>query len=146
MSRTLLRVSRRLAIKQLPPALAVDVTQAGNGVEALAALGVDLIWLTPFYRSAQVDFGYDVIDHLAVDPGAGTLEEGLGVQVTAPEEVHRSLDDERDDHGEEQGLPGVQKVERCHRVPLSSCGVQGPCTSPGLRTPHPGKPRRCWTG
>jgi len=36
-------------------------------------LGVDAIWLSPFYDSPGVDFGYDVADHTAVDPRMGTL-------------------------------------------------------------------------
>src|SRR5262245_28787254 len=39
----------------------------------LADLGVDAIWLSPFYRSPMVDGGYDVADHRAVDPDFGTL-------------------------------------------------------------------------
>jgi len=39
----------------------------------LADLGVDAIWLSPFYTSPMVDFGYDVSDHTAVDPVFGTL-------------------------------------------------------------------------
>ncbi|HTX33930.1 MAG TPA: alpha-glucosidase [Bryobacteraceae bacterium] len=48
-----------------------------NGVTAhldyLKDLGVDGIWLTPFYPSPQVDFGYDVTDYSAIDPQYGTM-------------------------------------------------------------------------
>ncbi|HKG17238.1 MAG TPA: alpha-amylase family glycosyl hydrolase [Solirubrobacteraceae bacterium] len=37
------------------------------------SLGVDAIWLSPFYRSPMADFGYDVSDHTDVDPLFGTL-------------------------------------------------------------------------
>jgi alpha-glucosidase len=37
-------------------------------------LGVDAIWVNPFYRSPMVDGGYDVVDHQAVDPRLGTLD------------------------------------------------------------------------
>ncbi|MGD9958168.1 glycoside hydrolase family 13 protein [Nocardioides sp.] len=41
----------------------------------LAELGVDAIWLTPFYTSPQHDHGYDVADYLDVDPRFGTLDD-----------------------------------------------------------------------
>jgi trehalose-6-phosphate hydrolase len=39
----------------------------------IASLGVDYIWLNPFYPSPQRDNGYDVSDYCAVDPRFGTL-------------------------------------------------------------------------
>ncbi|GAA4258441.1 glycoside hydrolase family 13 protein [Dactylosporangium darangshiense] len=56
----------------------------------LADLGVDAIWLTPFFRSPMVDGGYDVSDYRDVDPSFGTLADfdamlaaahGLGLRV-----------------------------------------------------------------
>ncbi|MGW0749510.1 glycoside hydrolase family 13 protein [Streptomyces sp. NPDC002587] len=41
----------------------------------LARLGVDAVWLTPFYVSPQADGGYDVADHRAVDPLFGDLSD-----------------------------------------------------------------------
>ncbi|UWZ37434.1 glycoside hydrolase family 13 protein [Dactylosporangium roseum] len=41
----------------------------------LADLGVDAVWLSPFYRSPMVDGGYDVADYCAVDPIFGTLRD-----------------------------------------------------------------------
>lgn len=38
-------------------------------------LGVDAIWLSPFYPSPMADFGYDISDHTGVDPMFGTLED-----------------------------------------------------------------------
>ncbi|WP_309030694.1 alpha-amylase family glycosyl hydrolase, partial [Streptomyces alfalfae] len=39
----------------------------------LSDLGVDAVWLSPFYASPQADAGYDVADYRAVDPVFGTL-------------------------------------------------------------------------
>ncbi len=41
----------------------------------LKDLGVDAIWLSPFYRSPQKDAGYDVSDYVSVDPLFGTLDD-----------------------------------------------------------------------
>jgi alpha-glucosidase len=42
---------------------------------AASSLGVDAVWLSPFYPSPLADFGYDVADYLDVDPTLGTLAE-----------------------------------------------------------------------
>ncbi|CAN5786832.1 alpha-amylase family glycosyl hydrolase [soil metagenome] len=42
-------------------------------LDHLAWLGIDAIWLSPFYRSPMADFGYDVSDYCDVDPLFGTL-------------------------------------------------------------------------
>jgi alpha-glucosidase len=42
-------------------------------LDHLAWLGVDAVWLSPFYRSPMRDFGYDISDHTDVDPLFGTL-------------------------------------------------------------------------
>ncbi len=39
----------------------------------VASLGVDAIWISPFYRSPMLDFGYDVSDYRDVDPMFGSL-------------------------------------------------------------------------
>ncbi|WP_165986333.1 glycoside hydrolase family 13 protein [Streptomyces sp. YIM 98790] len=39
----------------------------------LAQLGVDAVWLSPFYASPQADAGYDVADYRAIDPMFGEL-------------------------------------------------------------------------
>jgi alpha-glucosidase len=70
-------------IYQIYPLSFKDTT--GNGVGDLrgvierlgylsGTLGIDAIWLSPFYRSPMADFGYDVADHTDVDPLFGSLE------------------------------------------------------------------------
>ncbi len=41
----------------------------------LAELGVDAVWITPFYVSPGLDHGYDVADYKAIDPMHGTLDD-----------------------------------------------------------------------
>ncbi|WP_246060780.1 glycoside hydrolase family 13 protein [Nocardioides dongxiaopingii] len=49
----------------------------------LRDLGVDAVWITPFYRSPQHDHGYDVADYLDVDPLFGTLADADELVATA---------------------------------------------------------------
>ncbi len=50
-----------------------DLRGVTTRLDHLAALGVDAVWLSPFYRSPQNDAGYDVSDYCDVDPMFGTL-------------------------------------------------------------------------
>jgi len=50
-----------------------DLAGIAARLEHLAWLGVDAVWLSPFYRSPMRDFGYDIADHADVDPIFGTL-------------------------------------------------------------------------
>ncbi|MER7761363.1 glycoside hydrolase family 13 protein [Streptomyces sp. NPDC097619] len=45
----------------------------------LKDLGVDAVWLSPFYASPQADAGYDVADYRAIDPMFGTLHDADAV-------------------------------------------------------------------
>jgi len=50
-----------------------DLPGITSRLDHLKWLGVDALWLTPFYPSPQKDHGYDVADYYDVDPGYGTL-------------------------------------------------------------------------
>jgi alpha-glucosidase len=56
-----------------------DLTGIRDHLADLAWLGVDALWLSPFYRSPMADFGYDVSDYCDVDPLFGTLAEFDGL-------------------------------------------------------------------
>jgi alpha-glucosidase len=69
------------AIYQIYPRSFADTNGDGVGdlpgvtkhLDYVASLGVDAIWLSPFFTSPMRDFGYDVADYCAVDPVFGTL-------------------------------------------------------------------------
>ena len=74
---------RQASVYQIYPRSFADGNGDGIGdlrgiisrVPYLQKLGVDAVWLSPFYPSALADGGYDVDDYRDVDPRIGTLEE-----------------------------------------------------------------------
>ncbi|GAB2522815.1 glycoside hydrolase family 13 protein [Paramicrobacterium agarici] len=74
---------RSAVIYQIYPRSFADANGDGMGdlagitsrLDALKQLGIDAIWLSPFFASPQKDAGYDVSDYCAVDPLFGTLED-----------------------------------------------------------------------
>jgi len=63
-----------------------DLAGVTSRLDYLADLGVDALWLTPFYRSPMADGGYDVADYRDVDPRLGTLAD-LDALVSRAHEV-----------------------------------------------------------
>src|SRR4051812_562761 len=62
-----------------------DLQGIRRHLDHLAWLGVDAIWISPFFRSPMADFGYDVADYRDVDPIFGSLAD-LDALVTAAHE------------------------------------------------------------
>ena len=60
-----------------------DLPGITNHLEDLKDLGVDAVWLSPFYPSPQRDAGYDVADYTDVNPDFGTLSDAEGLITTA---------------------------------------------------------------
>ena len=52
-----------------------DLAGVTSRVDYLKSLGIDAVWLSPFYPSQLADGGYDVDDYTDVDPRLGTLED-----------------------------------------------------------------------
>ncbi|MHC9044460.1 glycoside hydrolase family 13 protein [Microbacterium saperdae] len=81
---------RQAAVYQIYPRSFADANGDGLGdipgilsrVDYLAELGIDAVWLSPFYPSALADGGYDVADYRNVDPRLGTLDD-FDAMVTA---------------------------------------------------------------
>ncbi|MET4060325.1 alpha-glucosidase [Arthrobacter sp. UYP6] len=85
---------RQAAVYQIYPRSFADSNGDGIGdlqgitsrIPYLSSLGVDAVWLSPFYPSALADGGYDVDDYRDVDPKLGTLED-FDAMITA---LHRA--------------------------------------------------------
>ena len=67
-----------------------DLPGITGKLDYIASLGVDAVWLSPFFTSPMKDFGYDVADYCDVDPIFGTLADfdalvekahGLGLKI-----------------------------------------------------------------
>ena len=67
-----------------------DLKGIAMRLDYIAGLGVDAIWISPFFQSPQKDFGYDVSDYCDINPDYGTLADfddliakahGLGLKV-----------------------------------------------------------------
>ncbi|HET7397319.1 MAG TPA: glycoside hydrolase family 13 protein [Intrasporangium sp.] len=67
-----------------------DLPGIRSRLHYLSELGVDALWLSPFYPSPLADGGYDITDHRGVDPRLGTLDDfdalvhdahGLGLKL-----------------------------------------------------------------
>ncbi|KAF1695591.1 alpha-glucosidase [Pseudoxanthomonas jiangsuensis] len=89
---------RGAVIYQIYPRSFLDASGDGVGdlpgiidrLDYVASLGVDAIWISPFFKSPMADFGYDIADYRQVDPLFGSLEDfdrllakahGLGIRV-----------------------------------------------------------------
>ena len=67
-----------------------DLKGVERHLDYVADLGVDCVWISPFFTSPMRDFGYDVADYCHVDPIFGTLADfeavvarvhGLGLKL-----------------------------------------------------------------
>ncbi|MFI9815483.1 glycoside hydrolase family 13 protein [Saccharothrix variisporea] len=89
----------------------------------LADLGVDAVWITPFYSSPQADGGYDVADYRAVDPLFGDLEDArrliedahdLGIRIIVDLVPNHTSDQHEWFQQALQAAPGSPERARYH--------------------------------
>jgi alpha-glucosidase len=70
-----------------------DLNGITQHLDYLKELGVDAIWLTPFYPSPQVDFGYDISDYEGIDPQYGTMADFDRMMAEAKKRGIRVIND-----------------------------------------------------
>ena len=70
-----------------------DLNGITEHLDYLKDLGVDAIWITPFYPSPQVDFGYDISDYEAIDPQFGTMADFDHLMAEAKKRGIRVIND-----------------------------------------------------
>ncbi|HET9732758.1 MAG TPA: alpha-amylase family glycosyl hydrolase [Acidimicrobiales bacterium] len=79
-----------------------DLEGIRRHLDHLAWLGVDALWLSPFFKSPMADYGYDVADYCDVDPQFGTLADFDRLLADAHERDIRVLIDWVPNHSSDQ--------------------------------------------
>jgi alpha-glucosidase len=79
-----------------------DIAGITSRLPYLADLGVDAVWVTPFYPSPQADHGYDVADYRDVDPMFGSLSDFDEMLKTAHEHGIRVVVDIVPNHSSDE--------------------------------------------
>ncbi len=62
-----------------------DIQGIIQKLDYIQSVGFETIWSSPFFSSANVDFGYDITDYTDIDPGAGNMDDAMQLI----EEVHK---------------------------------------------------------
>ncbi|WP_443026043.1 alpha-amylase family glycosyl hydrolase [Sphingomonas sp. PB2P19] len=96
-----------------------DLAGITTHLDYVASLGVDAVWLSPFFTSPMKDFGYDVSDYRDVDPIFGTLADfdalvarahALGLRVII-DQVYSHTSDEHDWFRQSRASRGNDKAD-----------------------------------
>jgi len=78
-----------------------DLAGITEKLDYIASLGVDIVWLSPFFKSPMRDFGYDIADYCDVDPMFGDLADfdrlvakahGLGLKIMIDQVMSHTAD------------------------------------------------------
>ena len=126
---------RGASIYQIYPRSFADSNDDGVGdlpgvvsrLDYIRSLGVDAIWLSPFYKSPMRDFGYDVADYCDVDPIFGSLADFDALVARAHALGLKVIVDQVYSHTSDQHL-GSRKASGIERTPRP-IGMSGPTPS-----------------
>ncbi|NJC72310.1 glycoside hydrolase family 13 protein [Planosporangium thailandense] len=109
-----------------------DIAGIRSRLPYLASLGVDALWINPWYPSPMADAGYDISDHRAIAPEFGTLAEAEAFIAEAHEFGLRILLDLVPNHTSDQHpwfqralAAGPGSPERARYIFRPGCGTDG---------------------
>ncbi|MCZ4088967.1 alpha-amylase family protein [Sinorhizobium psoraleae] len=116
-------------------------------VPYLNELGINCVWLLPFFKSPFADNGYDVSDYLSIDTPLGTLDDFLDFQHTAGEQGIRVIIDLVANHTSNEH-PWFQAARRDPRSRYRNYYVWSdnpPPVDPDNKTAFPGEEDSVWS-
>jgi len=103
-----------------------DLVGVTSRMESLAALGIDAIWFSPFFKSPQKDAGYDISDYRQIDPLFGTNEDleallakakSLGIRIIVDIVPNHTSDQHEWFQAALQAAPGSKERDYYHFLP-----------------------------
>jgi alpha-glucosidase len=107
-----------------------DLEGIRRHLDHLVRLGVDAVWLSPFYTSPMKDFGYDVADYCKVDPLFGSEADFDRLLAEAHDRGLRVIVDFVPNHTSDQHPWFLDaRSLKARRGPSTTPPVSGTCTS-----------------
>ncbi len=108
-----------------------DIAGIRSRLDHLSGLGVDAIWLSPWYPSPMADAGYDVADFRDIDPIFGTLRRGRGAHRRGPRPRHPGHHRHRPQPHAPTSTRGSRRRSTAARArPSATCSGSGPVAGP----------------
>ena len=120
-----------------------DLPGITQKLDYLKQLGIDYLWITPFFVSPQKDNGYDVADYRSIDPRFGTMEEfeelsreaharGIGLMLDMVFNMFRaSMSGFSEPSRATSATRTTLFLKRGHRVSFPATGIRSLAVPPG---------------
>ncbi|WEX74268.1 alpha-amylase family protein [Sinorhizobium numidicum] len=124
-----------------------DFTGLTSRVTYLHDLGINCIWLSPFFKSPFADNGYDISDYYSVDPRVGTLEDFLGFLHAAGEQGIRVIIDLAVNHTSTKHpwFEAAKRDPKCRFRDYYVWSEHPPPVEADNETAFPGEENSVWT-
>ena len=119
----------------IPTAMALAICPVSRAkLDYIASLGVDAVWISPFFTSPMKDFGYDVADYCDVDPIFGTLADFDVLVAKAHQLGLQGADRSGVSHTSDQHAWFAES--RANRIMPKPTGMSGPIPKPDGSPPN----------